>query len=32
MGENIKPFNPDGDDVGQRWSKWLSRLLLMNYS
>jgi hypothetical protein len=28
MGESIKPFNPDGDDVGQRWSKWLCRFEL----
>jgi hypothetical protein len=28
MGDSIKPFNPEGEDVGQRWTIWLERFEL----
>ena len=28
MGVSIKPFDPEGEDVGQRWSRWLDRFEL----
>ena len=28
MAESIRPFNPDGDDVGQRWNRWVERFKL----
>ena len=28
MAESIRPFNPDGDDVGHRWNRWVERFKL----
>ena len=28
MGESIRPFNPEGEDVGMRWGRWMERFEL----